>query len=380
MIAVLCVLRRPSVASAFVCPSHAVITIALPNKIESGTSVTVQWTRDDADPLSFGLMQRSLEGNNPILSVTAVTNDAGATSGIASVLFNTPGLAPGETPNQLFAGTQVAVTRGNRGSSGPGVDTGTIPTSLPAVTTTLVAVSIHTISSTTTASINSRSTALAPATKSSTSLEGISSSLPSGGPIPPPTISFTGSFAATAAPSLALTIASPQSTVPNANSTGGGTASAARARKRGMPRAAVIALAVLLPLLTLLLCVLLCCCRARRPTRHRISQFTDFFLRAHAARELDCEAARAPAQPVREGPVHVPPTRSPAPPPPPSPPSPRWHQKVAYLAAHNAILQRGLLSRSPPSGPVSVGDASVDGEPPPVYVESEDAIRSQQSR
>ena len=83
----------PSVASAFVCPSRADITIDFPNKIESGTSVTVKWARDDADPLSFGLMQRSLEGNNPILSVTAVTNDAGATSGIASVLFNTPGYA-----------------------------------------------------------------------------------------------------------------------------------------------------------------------------------------------------------------------------------------------------------------------------------------------
>jgi hypothetical protein len=69
----------------------AAFTLSLSNKFNSGTVVTVQWSRDNGDPVSFGLMQRSLQGNQPILSVTPVENAGGARSGTASVAFNTAG-------------------------------------------------------------------------------------------------------------------------------------------------------------------------------------------------------------------------------------------------------------------------------------------------
>ncbi|KAJ6600534.1 hypothetical protein DFH09DRAFT_1128419 [Mycena vulgaris] len=95
-------------------------TLSLPDKLNSGTRVTVQWSRNNADPISFGLLQRSLQGNQPVLSVTPVENSAGAASGTVSVLFNTPGqvllsaiaqlsLSSGEKPNQLSAGKQLTV-------------------------------------------------------------------------------------------------------------------------------------------------------------------------------------------------------------------------------------------------------------------------------
>jgi hypothetical protein len=66
-------------------------TLSLPDKLNSGTLVTVQWSRDNGDPTSFGLMQRSLLGNQPVVSVTPVQNAAGDRSGTADVVFSTSG-------------------------------------------------------------------------------------------------------------------------------------------------------------------------------------------------------------------------------------------------------------------------------------------------
>ncbi|KAJ7171510.1 hypothetical protein C8R46DRAFT_185830 [Mycena filopes] len=98
-------------------------TLSLPDKFDAGTQVPVQWTRDGADPTSFGLMQRSLLGNQPVLSVTPVQNSGGATSGTTTVVFDTAGqvllaviqqqsLVSGERPNQLAAGKQLTVVQG----------------------------------------------------------------------------------------------------------------------------------------------------------------------------------------------------------------------------------------------------------------------------
>ncbi|KAJ7027100.1 hypothetical protein C8F04DRAFT_1294966, partial [Mycena alexandri] len=95
-------------------------TLSLPAQIDTGAPVSVQWVREIGDPTSLGLMQRSLQGNQGILSVTAVPNSAGTSSGTATVVFETAGqvllagiqqqsLASGETPNQLSAGKQVTV-------------------------------------------------------------------------------------------------------------------------------------------------------------------------------------------------------------------------------------------------------------------------------
>ncbi|KAJ7347903.1 hypothetical protein DFH08DRAFT_866861, partial [Mycena albidolilacea] len=99
-------------------------TLSLPDKVNSGTPVTVQWSRDNGDPTSFGLMQRSLLGNQPVLSVTPVQNAAGDRSGTADVVFSTSGqvllaviaqlsLSSGERPNQLAAGKQLTVVPGS---------------------------------------------------------------------------------------------------------------------------------------------------------------------------------------------------------------------------------------------------------------------------
>ncbi|KAJ7103914.1 hypothetical protein C8R44DRAFT_808354 [Mycena epipterygia] len=76
-------------------------TLSVPDKISTGTPVDVQWTRDSGDPTSFGLMQRSLEGNQPILSVTPVENSAGVTSGTVSMTFNIVGYAAIVGPEKL---------------------------------------------------------------------------------------------------------------------------------------------------------------------------------------------------------------------------------------------------------------------------------------
>ncbi|KAJ7840866.1 hypothetical protein B0H14DRAFT_2784276, partial [Mycena olivaceomarginata] len=69
-------------------------------------------------------MQRSLLGNQPVLSVTPVQNAAGDRSGTADVVFSTSGqvllaviaqlsLSSGERPNQLAAGKQLTVVPGS---------------------------------------------------------------------------------------------------------------------------------------------------------------------------------------------------------------------------------------------------------------------------
>ncbi|KAJ7134057.1 hypothetical protein C8R43DRAFT_1133070 [Mycena crocata] len=130
-------------------------TLSLPEKFDSGTLVTVQWTRDGADPPSFGLMQRSLQGNENVLSITPVETN-GASSGSTEVAFNTPGqvllsvvsqlsLSTGERPNQLSAGKQLTVVPSNNAavqipgtttSSRTTVDSVPTKTTAPATTQT----------------------------------------------------------------------------------------------------------------------------------------------------------------------------------------------------------------------------------------------------
>ncbi|KAJ7064037.1 hypothetical protein C8F01DRAFT_1130150 [Mycena amicta] len=119
---------------------HA-LTLTLPSdKFTAGTSVTVQWSRTSADPVSFGLMQRSLQGNEGILSVTPVQNSGEASSGSVAVVFDidTVGqvilsgisqlsLSSGESPNQLEAGKQLTILP----SSGSGTTTPPPPSQPP---------------------------------------------------------------------------------------------------------------------------------------------------------------------------------------------------------------------------------------------------------
>ncbi|KAJ7192823.1 hypothetical protein GGX14DRAFT_406035 [Mycena pura] len=364
-------------ASVFVSLSGAV-TLSLPSKINSGTSVTVTWTRANADPVSFGLMQRSLQENQPILSVTAVTNDVGATSGTASVSFDTPGLSPGETPNQLFAGTQS--NNYVHGGCAPHQKFNTFrrvlrwSNSMP-----IIRVSLQIPSSRIPAPSTSSPPPASTGTSAATAAEG-----------PPSGFKFMGGSSATVARSPSSTLASPQFTPVSGNSTAGSSPSAASSPQRMLSRAAVVALAVVFPLLALALGILLYRCRAQRHTRHRISQFTGVWL-AHGRRSAtmitspgsDSGAARMDGgDPERDGDTQVPaatgekqndspanegpsPTRVSAP-----LANPHWRQKVE-LASQNMALQRGFVSTSLPSRPMSIGQGSVGGEPPPVYVESE---------
>ncbi|KAF7324141.1 hypothetical protein MKEN_00636700 [Mycena kentingensis (nom. inval.)] len=100
------------------------LTLTLPAEtFTAGQNATVQWTRDDpADPQSFGIMQRNLQGDGEIMDVTPVENVDGADSGSVQVFFGngTSGqvllspisqlsLSSGETPNQLAAGRQLTI-------------------------------------------------------------------------------------------------------------------------------------------------------------------------------------------------------------------------------------------------------------------------------
>ncbi|KAF7350024.1 hypothetical protein MVEN_01304100 [Mycena venus] len=102
-----------------------------PDTALSGESIQFNWTREAGDPVSFGLMQRSLAGNAPILSINGVPNEAGATTGTASVVFQTAGqiilsgvdqlsLDPAAPPNQLAPGKQLTIAE-----SGSNLDTTT---------------------------------------------------------------------------------------------------------------------------------------------------------------------------------------------------------------------------------------------------------------
>ncbi|KAJ7433218.1 hypothetical protein FB451DRAFT_1380461 [Mycena latifolia] len=96
-------------------------SLAGPDTAQSGVPIEFTWTLDDGEPLSFGLMQRSLAGDTPILGIDDVTNSAGARTGTASVIFWTAGQIilsgvdqlsynPAIQPSQFSAGKQLTIT------------------------------------------------------------------------------------------------------------------------------------------------------------------------------------------------------------------------------------------------------------------------------
>ncbi|KAJ7472085.1 hypothetical protein FB451DRAFT_1559252 [Mycena latifolia] len=122
-------------------------TLSLPDRFDSRTLVTVQWTRDSGDAFSFGLMQRSLQGNQSVLSVTPVENSNAGSSGTTQVAFNTAGqvllsvisqlsLSSGEIPEQLSAGKQLTVVPSDNGAVEIPGTTGVSPFSLTQMSTT----------------------------------------------------------------------------------------------------------------------------------------------------------------------------------------------------------------------------------------------------
>ncbi|KAJ7192821.1 hypothetical protein GGX14DRAFT_593861 [Mycena pura] len=287
--------------------------------IKKGTSVTVQWTRDDSDPVAFDLAQYQFEGTFPaILSTTPVTaSSASETSGAVSVSFDTPGVPIGKlnTPLPIPLSGQQKLTIAS-GTDGPdaGTTTATAPhVTPPTPTTSTPAVPMKTSNSITAGTLDT-------ATDSAQGTQ----SYPVEGTSP--------------------TVASPQSTNANANSTTG----TAAAPERGMPRAAVIALAVILgvPLFALVLVSLLSywCMRRHWLTSHRIIDLLLAHVRRSAMESAspglnsgatlpaagDPEAGAAALVPVagEKGTLthlsrpSAPPPRSPPPPSPSLPPSP----------------------------------------------------------
>lgn len=81
-----------STLSLFVAHSIS-FSLTGPDIAQSGVPIEFTWTLDAGEPLSFGLMQRSLAGDSPILGIDGVTNSAGARTGTASVIFWTAGYA-----------------------------------------------------------------------------------------------------------------------------------------------------------------------------------------------------------------------------------------------------------------------------------------------
>ncbi|KAJ7913754.1 hypothetical protein B0H13DRAFT_2326006 [Mycena leptocephala] len=96
-------------------------SLAGPDTAQSGVLIEFTWTLDDGEPLSFGLMQRSLAGDAPILGIDGVTNSAGARTGTALVIFRTTGQIilsgvdqlsynPAIQPHQFSPGKQLTIT------------------------------------------------------------------------------------------------------------------------------------------------------------------------------------------------------------------------------------------------------------------------------
>ncbi|KAJ7303089.1 hypothetical protein DFH08DRAFT_826074 [Mycena albidolilacea] len=338
-------------------------TLSLPDKLNSGTRVTVQWSRNNADPTSFGLMQRSLQGNQPILSVTPVDNTGGAVSGTVSVLFNTPGqvllstiaqlsLSSGEKPNQLSAGKQLTVVPVLNAVNVPGTTTFRTTSTSTRGTTSPPKVPSNTLSATgTPIPIQPTSSLFTP--KSSV---GVSSAL-----VAPSSTETAGS--------------SPQSTP-------------SRGEKPGPHRSTVIALAVILPLLIFLLVLFCIILRQRTSTRHRIDAFTAVWTRRPAARGTissfgDVEAGwmaadRPLSQAVSESDADDQGAAR-------SLPSPiaRRQQKlqlmVERLSERNAALEREVDSLA--SASVLMHQPHFPGGlglgPPPVYMESPESIKDE---
>ncbi|KAJ6535570.1 hypothetical protein B0H19DRAFT_1271312 [Mycena capillaripes] len=369
------------------------VTLSLPDKFNSGTAVTVQWTRDTTDPISFGLMQRSLQGNQPILSVTPVPNEGGAKTGTTSVVFNTAGqvllavisqssLSSGEKPNQLSAGKQLTVIPSNAVVVIPSPPSSSTDRTTIASTTTsrsqppVTVVSSLSIHATSPSPISnpSISTAIPPTSSAGPSF---SLSVPSQGSAQASSSSFF--FSSTTTQSVVSTPSFPASTsIPSVVST-------SHAGKSGPPRGTVIALAVIFPLLFLAL-ILFCIIRSQRTnTRHRIDQFTDIWTRARRASERatissfggnDLEAGWAAGDqppvsnlfPGVEGQTRGNNLAIPV-------PVLRRQQKlqlmVEQLTERNAALERevGSMASASVMPPAHIFNGRAD-EPPPMYAES----------
>ncbi|KAJ6473365.1 hypothetical protein C8R47DRAFT_1145313, partial [Mycena vitilis] len=272
--------------------SHA-ITLSLPDKFTSGTAVTVQWTRDGADPVSFGLMQRSLQGNQPILGVTAVENAQGASSGTVPVVFSTAGqvllaaisqtsLTSEEKPNQLAAGKQLSVIPANAGVAIPSSTSTSVvkPTIAPPPVRT--SSSVITVSSTPTEAAptiidNPPALTTAQTTSSQTEVESSSVLVPPKATIGNTIRSSTSSSTlvhSSSSPEFSSTSPSPAASASASPSPLSG--APLGSTSKSAPRRGLIALAVILPLLFLLALLLFCFVRqrSRNDTRTRIDQFT----------------------------------------------------------------------------------------------------------
>ncbi|KAJ7915922.1 hypothetical protein B0H13DRAFT_1871665 [Mycena leptocephala] len=124
-------------------------SLAGPDTAQSGVSIEFTWTLDDGGPLSFGLMQRSLSGDAPILGIDGVTNSAGARTGTALVIFRTTGQIilsgvdqlsynPAIQPQQFSPGKQLTITENTSpgGVQPPPPPPPPPPTTAPSMSTT----------------------------------------------------------------------------------------------------------------------------------------------------------------------------------------------------------------------------------------------------
>ncbi|KAJ7472100.1 hypothetical protein FB451DRAFT_1367926 [Mycena latifolia] len=289
-------------------------TLSLPDKFDSGTLVTVQWTRDSRDVFSFGLMQRSLQGNQPVLSVTPVENSNAASSGTTQVAFNTAGqvllsvisqlsLSSGEIPKQLSAGKQLTVVPSDNGAveiPGTTAISSSRTTVLPP--TTVLTTDKGGTSTTVTQILSiplSRTSISSLETPTTTGVASITTAAASS------TISVTRPAFTPSAPTvsqLSSSVVSPFSLAqtPISSPATAQASPAEFAQRPGMHRSAVIALAVILPLL-FLSAVAFCIVRyQRRATRERIDRFNSIWTWTRAQRATissfgnDVESAMIP--------------------------------------------------------------------------------------
>ncbi|KAJ7027099.1 hypothetical protein C8F04DRAFT_1399649, partial [Mycena alexandri] len=235
-------------------------------------------------------MQRSLQGNQPILSVTSVPNSGGASSGTATVVFETAGqvllaviqqqsLTSGETPNQLAAGRQITVIAVNNAPIVPiSSSTATIivtpstnsspttptKTSVDAPQTTLTGLKNENQPTT---SKSQSSTKAVSAAEPSNRLQSPFASAPIIGSAPIPTPSTSSVFSAP--------VKSSSPAAPVAHAVSGG------------PHAGVIAAVVLIPLLFLSLVVFCVVRRQRDSVRYRIDRFTAVWTQRRKASARD---------------------------------------------------------------------------------------------
>ncbi|KAJ7105624.1 hypothetical protein C8R44DRAFT_886553 [Mycena epipterygia] len=366
------------------------VTLSLPDKISTGTPIDVQWTRDTGDPTSFGLMQRSLQGNQPVLSVTPVANSAGATTGTVAVTFGTAGqvllavvsqlaLSSGEKPNQLSAGKQLTVSVGVTFLD-------TTQTEPQSTRTTTILQILHTSSAVPAQGNGAPSTTTSASpilSKSAAAATAPASQSPTGTPVNGSSSSATATIPAASniLASGSLSPPSSSSSSPsNPSSTPSAIASTSGPRNTSKNRG-VIAAAVIIPIFALFFICICMIRRQRTSTRNRIALFQNIWTRRSSSRGtissfgLDVESAMGsgtePAASSTGTAAHT--------------GERKLQVMVDALTERNAALQREMVMIS--SGSVSgleharFSDGAPSEEPPPVYVESaESSPQSPRSR